>query len=51
MSVQTSYDINQANAVAGQVADIGFNEIDSFLAEGAVAFGYDVSRGTNDDQA
>lgn len=51
MSGQTSYDINTANAVAGQVADIGWNEIDSFLAEGAVGFGLAVSRGTNDGQA
>ena len=50
MSGQTSYEINTANAVAGQVADIGFNEIDSFLAEGIVAFGVVVSRGTNDGQ-
>jgi len=51
MSNQTSYDINTANAVAGQVADIGFNEIDSFSAEGAIGFGVVVSRGTNDGQA
>jgi len=51
MSGQTSYDINTANAVAGQVADIGWNEIDSFLGEGAVGFGLAVSRGTNDGQA
>ena len=50
MSVQTAYSINTANAVAGMVADIGFNEIDSFLAEGAVGFGLVVSRGTNDGQ-
>lgn len=51
MSGQTSYSINTANAVAGMVADIGINEIDSFLAEGAVGFGLAVSRGTNDGQA
>ena len=53
MSGQTSYDINTANAVAGQVADIGWNEIDSFLCEGAagIGFGLAVSRGTNDGQA
>ncbi len=50
MSGQTSYEINTANAVAGQVADIGFNEIDSFLAEGELAFGIAVSRGTNGGQ-
>ena len=53
MSGQTTYDINTANAVPGQVADIGHNEIDSFLAEGAagIGFGLVVSRGTNDGQA
>jgi len=53
MSGQTTYDINTANAVAGQIADIGFNEIDSFLAEGVagIGFGLVVSRGTNDGQA
>lgn len=51
MTVQTSYELNQANAVPGLIGDIGFNEIDSFLAEGAVAFGYVVSRGTADNQA
>jgi len=50
MSGQTSYSINTANAVAGLVADIGFNEIDSFIAEVEVAFGIIVSRGTNDGQ-
>ncbi len=51
MTVQTAYDINTANAVAGQLADIGFNEIDSKQAEGVVPFGVIVSRGTNDGQA
>jgi len=50
MSGQTSYSINTANAVAGLVADIGFNEIDSFIAEVEVAFGIIVSRGTNSGQ-
>lgn len=43
---QTSYDLNQGQAFAGMKADARFDEVVSFQAEGAVAFGLGVIRGT-----
>lgn len=47
MSAQTSYTLFQDKYLNGQLADLGFNEIVSFAAEGAVPFGVIVKRGTD----
>jgi hypothetical protein len=52
MSAQNSYTLFQDKYLNGQLADLGFNEIVSFAAEGIVPFGVIVKRGTNkEDQA
>ncbi len=50
MSAQTSYLINQAIALAGMIADLGFQERRSFIAEGPVDFGIAVSGGTDKEK-
>jgi hypothetical protein len=50
MSVQTSYEQNISNALPGQIADVHPHETVSRAAEGAVAFGYGVERGTDADK-
>lgn len=50
MVAQTAYTTSIANATPGLLADINNNEIDSFLAEGAIPFGVVVQRGTSDKQ-
>lgn len=47
MSAQTSYEINQPVAYAGQVYANHAHEIISLLAEGVIAFGVAVGRGTD----
>jgi len=50
MSVQTTYSIYTGARVHGSLSDLRDNEVESYLAEGAVAFGVAVSRGTADNQ-
>ncbi len=50
MSVQTSYPRNAEIAFAGMKVDLGFDRVESFLAEGAIGFGLGVQAGTGDDQ-
>lgn len=44
---QTSYDLNQGVAYAGMKADARYDEVVSFQAESAIAFGRGVVAGTN----
>lgn len=46
MTAQLVYQKGLAHGLAGQLHDIGNTNIDSFAAEGAVAFGTFVNRGT-----
>jgi hypothetical protein len=45
--MQTSYDLNMAAAFAGMKADARYDEVISFQAESAIAFGRGVVAGTN----
>ena len=45
--MQTSYTQDYAVGQVGQIADISNRVIDSFAAEGTIAFGIAVARGTN----
>ena len=47
MTAQTVYSKNQSNALPGLIYDMGNTDIDSYAAEGAVAFGVFVARGTD----
>lgn len=47
---QLSYSQDFAIAQAGQIADISNRVIDSFAAEGAIAFGIAVARGTDEEK-
>lgn len=46
MTVQTSYPLNSEQAFAGMKADVGFDRVESFLAEGSIEFGVGVIGGT-----
>lgn len=45
-----TYGFSLDRAQAGQKADAGFDHVESFAAEGAVAFGYGVVAGTAENQ-
>jgi len=47
---QTSYDRDQGLAFAGMKADARFDEVVSYQAEGAIAFGLGVVRGTDKER-
>ena len=48
--VQTSYEQNIAKGYPGQIADLQDRIVESFAAEGAVAFGTAVQKGTDPDK-
>ncbi len=50
MSQTTGYDFTMARGQVGQLADSRDNSVLSFAAEGAIAFGIPVMRGTADNQ-